>query len=340
LRATFHPFLPNGLTGDPVVWVDLIDEDHSLLVDLGDLRAMPNRKLLRVRRVVVSHTHLDHFFGFDQLLRLSMTRERELTLTGPRGFVDNVEGKLRGYTWNLIGDYPIRLRVEEIDEARIRSTVYRGTEGLRPERQPDRGFEGTIYEGPSYAIDSAVLDHGTPVLGVVLREHEHLAVNRDRLDALGLEPGAWLKALKDAVRAGRPDTDEVCAPTLEGGTRRYELGQISGELILRQAGQRIGYLSDLRPDPQNLERAVDLVRGAQLLICETAFLHRDEQLARERNHLTARRAGELAREAGVQRLAPFHVSSRYEGCEEQLLEEAAAAFGGPVVRLPAGPVAG
>ena len=42
MRATFHPFLPNGLTGDPVVWVDLIDEDHSLLVDLGDLRAMPN----------------------------------------------------------------------------------------------------------------------------------------------------------------------------------------------------------------------------------------------------------------------------------------------------------
>ena len=43
--------------------------------------------------------------------------------------------------------------------------------------------------------------------------------------------------------------------------------------------------------------------------------------------------------SGVQRLAPFHVSSRYEGCEEQLLEEAAAAFGGPVVRLPAGPAA-
>ena len=116
MRAMFHPFLPNGLTGDPVVWVDLIDEDHSLLVDLGDLRAMPNRKLLRVARVVVSHTHLDHFFGFDPLLRLCMTRERELTLTGPRGFLDNVEGKLRGYTWNLVGDYPIRLSDREGNE--------------------------------------------------------------------------------------------------------------------------------------------------------------------------------------------------------------------------------
>ena len=62
-------------------------------------------------------------------------------------------------------------------------------------------------------------------------------------------------------------------------------------------------------------------------------MHEDERLARERNHLTARQAGELARAAGVGKLAPFHFSARYEGRHEELLQEAADAFGGPVVML-------
>ena len=91
MRTVFHPFLPNGPTGDPVVWIDLLDEGSSVLLDLGDLSAIPNRKLMRVDRVVVTHTHMDHFIGFDHLLRLLLRRERELVVTGPPGFCDQVE---------------------------------------------------------------------------------------------------------------------------------------------------------------------------------------------------------------------------------------------------------
>jgi ribonuclease Z len=57
-------------------------------------------------------------------------------------------------------------------------------------------------------------------------------------------------------------------------------------------------------------------------------------LAAERSHLTAHQAGWLAREAGAKRLAPFHLSPRYKGREQEILDEAAAAFGGPVLLLP------
>jgi ribonuclease Z len=83
VRTLLHPFLPNGPAGDPVVWIDVLDEGTSLLIDMGDLRAVHHRKLLRVERAIVTHTHMDHFIGFDQLLRISLQRERELTLTGP-----------------------------------------------------------------------------------------------------------------------------------------------------------------------------------------------------------------------------------------------------------------
>ena len=69
MRTLFHPFLPNGHGGDPAVWVDVQDEGHALLLDLGDLGRLSNRRLLRVASALVSHTHMDHFVGFDHLLR-------------------------------------------------------------------------------------------------------------------------------------------------------------------------------------------------------------------------------------------------------------------------------
>ena len=70
------------------------------------------------------------------------------------------------------------------------------------------------------------------------------------------------------------------------------------------------------------------------MICEAPFLHVDEAHARERHHLTARQAGELARAAGARMLAPFHFSPRYPEREQELIDEAAAAFGGPIVQVP------
>ena len=107
------------------------------------------------------------------------------------------------------------------------------------------------------------------------------------------------------------------------------------ELIRRVPGQDIGYLTDLCGTPDNLDAACALVHDVGLLVCEAVFLDQDAGLARERNHLTARQAGELARRAGARRLAPFHFSPRYLGRENELLDEAGRAFGGEIVRLPA-----
>jgi ribonuclease Z len=267
-----------------VVWVDLLDEGHSVLLDAGDLRAIPNRKLLRVDRVVVTHTHMDHFIGFDHLLRLVLARERELVVTGPVGFIDNVQGKIDAYTWNVIESYPVRLIAEEVDGATVRSVCYCGA-GLR----------------------------------------------------MGLQPGPWLSRLKDAVRKRQPDDTPIEADGANGTTRSFGSAELAAEILFRTPGQKIAYLTDFGGSASNIERATALARDADLLICEAAFLHEDAALAAERYHLTARQSGELARAAGAQRLAPFHFSPRYGGREEELFDEAAAAFGGPILRLPPGP---
>lgn len=97
MRPIFHPDLVNGSAGDPVLFVDCMFESRALLFDLGDIQALAPKKLLRISHVFVSHAHMDHFIGFDWLLRILLGRENDLHLFGPPGFLEQVEHKLHAY---------------------------------------------------------------------------------------------------------------------------------------------------------------------------------------------------------------------------------------------------
>src|SRR5215467_15720539 len=97
--------LVNDPFADPALFVDFHFTRQALLFDLGDLSPLSARQLLRVTHAFVSHTHMDHFAGFDALLRLLLGRDKVLHLFGPPGFIDRVEHKLAAYTWNLVANY-------------------------------------------------------------------------------------------------------------------------------------------------------------------------------------------------------------------------------------------
>ena len=70
MQALFDARLVNPSFGDPGVCVDFRLERRSLLFDLGDNAPLLPRTLMRISHVFVSHTHMDHFIGFDRLLRI------------------------------------------------------------------------------------------------------------------------------------------------------------------------------------------------------------------------------------------------------------------------------
>ncbi len=329
--APFSPRLLNPPFGDPGLYVGLRHLGRAMLFDLGRLDRQPAAALLKVMHVFVSHTHMDHFIGFDHLLRIFLARELHLDLFGPPGIIANVRGKLAGYTWNLIESYPFTLTVHEVGEERIDAVHLPARTAFTPEPLPSRPFTGVLVDTPQLTVTTVHLDHRIPCLGFALAEKTRLNVRPERLAALGVPAGRWLNTLKEAVRAGAPDETPIVAEWREGGTprtRTFTLGALRDQLLVTTRGQKLAYVVDTLFNHANLEKIGTLARGADVFFCESLFLDADRDQASKRYHLTARQAGTLARAAGVARLETFHFSSRYDRDPAPLRAEAQAVFRG------------
>jgi ribonuclease Z len=336
MASSFRAFLVNDLFGDPALYVALPWERRALLFDLGEIGTLSAGRLLKITDVFISHAHLDHFVGFDHLLRVLIGRPKGLRLYGPPGFIAHVEGKVRGYTWNLVEGYSLALVVHEIHPDRIVKAGFACPEGFVRRDDPNPyAFDGVLLEEPQFRVRAAHLDHRIPCLAYALEETVHLNVDKAALEAMGLPVGPWLMDLKRAIRAGKPDDHSIRAAWSEGGQRverHLPLGPLRRSLVRASPGQKLAYVTDVVHSPENAEKIVKLAWGADVFFCEAAYPERDRQRAAARFHLTAAQAGRLAAEAKVRRLAVFHFSPKYRDCPGELLDEAMAAFGTRVLR--------
>jgi len=338
MRPDILPQLVNGPEGDPAVYANFKYERRAILFDMGDLHLMSARSLLKLTHVFVSHAHVDHFIGFDQVLRLHLGRGKNLGLYGPPGFADHVEAKLRGYSWNLVENYPhdFRISVFEVGEGALRAASFACRD--RFSRTPLAALEPlsenpVILDEPGLRVSAILLEHDIPCLAYALEEKQHINVDKVRLEALGLRVGPWIRFLKEAVMNGEPESTRirVLAAGEEGAEREMALGALREEILMVSRGQKIAYVTDAAFTDSNVEGIVRLARNADILFCEAAFSEEDRTRADERRHLTAHQAGWIARKAEVRRLVPFHFSPKYHGRVEVLYDEASRAFGREVL---------
>ncbi|HEX8186753.1 MAG TPA: ribonuclease Z, partial [Pyrinomonadaceae bacterium] len=174
--------------------------------------------------------------------------------------------------------------------------------------------EGQIFEDEEFAVTCAPLKHRLPAFGYRVDEKDrpgHFDVERARAE--GIPPGPLYGKLKRGERVTLPDGRAVegadfCGPDLKGRSVVY------------------------CTDTTYCRSAVELSRGADLLIHEATFAEADEGLAVRSTHSTASMAGRVAKEAGARRLVLTHLSPRYfpgnQTGPEELLQEARAVFPG------------
>ena len=328
MRSVFYPRLVNDPFGDPALYVRLAHRREALLFDCGELHRLAPREVLKIRAVFISHAHIDHLAGFDTLLRLLLYREGNLLLYGPAGIAAQMAGRLASYTWNLTESYPFSLTVREWRPEGGRQVTFPARGAFRPENEgPWSAPDGVLLETGHFRVRTVPLDHGGIVsLAFALEEPLHVAIHKDALERLGYAPGPWLTGFKDRLRCGEGEEAPVAVPLAAGGEKAIPLGRLAATIAHPERGMKIAYVTDVAPTAANLEKIADLAVAADLLAIEAPFAHADLDRARERNHLTARLAGELARRAGAARLLVFHHSPRYQDEPERLAEEARRAF--------------
>jgi ribonuclease Z len=311
----------NGYFEDPCLFVRIPWEKRALQFDLGDITGLSASEIYKISDAFVSHAHIDHFIGFDVLLRLILKRPEPLNIYGPADIAARVWGKLRGYTWNLIRDYPTRINVFAFDGKTVIHSAFQASNKFRREIVGETDAEnGLLLKDPAFRVNAVTLSHGIPCNAYSLTAEVNINIDKEALKRKGISVGPWLTNFKKLLREN-PDNDHPVA--IEG--KVYTVGQLL-EIVRFSKGQKISYATDIGINRKNIEMLVDFVKGSDVFYCEAYFLDEDMDRARERFHLTAKVCGMIAREAGVGRLVPMHFSPKYKDCPEHIIEEAMEEF--------------
>lgn len=189
---------------------------------------------------------------------------------------------------------------------RSRPLVVYGPPGLAPfiSAIPYRGAPYPLevrvageHRADGYRIVAAPLDHTVPCFGYCIIEDDRPGrFDVERARALGIPEGPLFGALQHGSLVTLPDARVVSPSEVLGPNR---------------PGRRIAYCTDTRP----CAAAVDLARGADVLIHESTYAEELRAEAAERGHSTARDAAQIAAAAGVRQLVLTHFSSRYRDVE-------------------------
>ncbi len=167
---------------------------------------------------------------------------------------------------------------------------------------------GTVLRREAYRIRCARASHSVEAWSYVFEESPRPgAFDRERALALGVPEGKKWSALQHGRRV------------VVGG-RTVRPSEVLGPA---REGRSVGYSGDTRPSAA-LAR---FFSGVDLLIFDSTFAARDSDKAVQRKHSTSVEAAELARRAGVGRLALTHFSARYRGVTG-LVTEASEVFPG------------
>lgn len=170
---------------------------------------------------------------------------------------------------------------------------------------------GIFFEADDFTVSAFSVTHrGPDCLGYLFETKARRPFLAEKANELGVPFGPERRDLVNGKAITLPD----------GGTVKPD-----DVLGAWQAGTKLVVVGDTGRTDDILEHC----RNADALVIESTYLSEEAEMAQQFSHLTARKAAELARDAGVKRLILTHLSRRYR--ERDVLAEAQAVFPNTVV---------
>jgi ribonuclease Z len=330
LLATISTRLVNGSTGDPLLLVDYPGRDDAILFDAGENCSLDSKTLGDLRAVFLSHHHVDHFIGFDRIVRANLDRDKALSIYGPEGTISKVYGKIKSYDYQYFPFQKVVIEVHEILPGLIRSAVLECSRKFpKPEVLEVEWSGGAIYTATDLCVEAIHVDHTTPCLSFALVQKDRIEPDPDRLASGSLGAGPWIGEAIKQLQAGASDQ-----ATLKVNGRKYPLAELRAKYFTTSRGARIVYVTDTAWTDALSANLLRLARHATRLYCDSFYAHEHVAKAVQHRHMTATQAAEFARAADVEELVLIHFASRYEGRYQSLVDEARAIFPSASAEIP------
>jgi ribonuclease Z len=314
--------LVNGSTGDPVLFIDYPGKDDAFLFDAGELGGLDYKRLADLEAVFLTHHHIDHFVGFDRIIRANLDRDKDLHIYGPTGTIPRVYNRIKSYEIQHFAFQKVRFHVHEILDGRQRLAILECAKKFpEPEIAETAWKEPIAYEHADLMVEAAPTDHTAPGLAYALVERTGYHPDTARLASGALRPGRWVTAALEKLRAGEPP-DTVLE--IDGG--RFTLGVLGEQYFARSRGSRVAYVTDTAWSDAVRPGLLRLANRAQRLYCDSYYAAAQIKEANRHRHMTATQAAEFATTARVDQLILMHFGSRYAGRYQELVDEARKIF--------------
>lgn len=263
----------------------------------------------KIKAVFVSHTHLDHFINFDQIIRHQLGLSKTIVVCGPENIAKQVQAKLLGYTWNIIDSESLVYEVREISEDTIKRYLITPPEWKINELDNLDG--GRVFEEENFYVDCVVLDHKVPSIAYRFDERDSINIDLSKTD---LKPGKWIQELKDAFTNASDSILNIY------GNEFYAKDLF--ELLKVKKGDSLGIIMDHAANHDNQERINTLFSSCNTVLIESFYKVSDKHLANEHFHSYSEKSGEVMKSAGVKNPVPIHFSRKYSDDEiEELIFE-------------------
>jgi ribonuclease Z len=314
--------LVNGSTGDPVLFIDYPGKDDAFLFDAGDNARLDAARLADLRAVFVTHHHIDHFVGFDRILRANLDRDKVLHVFGPADTIRRLHARVTSYEHPYFPFQKLVLAVHEVWPDRTRTGLLECAKHFpepRVEEAPWRGL--VIYENDDLKVEAAHADHSVPCLSFALVERTGYHADPAKLASGVLRPGRWVTEVLGLLRTG---ADAQTPLEIDGG--RFTLAALAEGYFSVSGGGRVAYITDTAWTDASRPGLLRLASRARRLYCDSYYAQAQAKRAVLHRHMTAPQAAEVAKLAKVEELVLIHFAPRYAGRYADLVEEARAIF--------------
>jgi ribonuclease Z len=183
-------------------------------------------------------------------------------------------------------------------------------------------LQNIIYKTNRLEVTYENFNHIIPSYGYSIKEINRFKIHASYLEQNNIPAGSWLGNLKRKFIShsmnGKSDFENIDFSDIikQCNEKNKDVSitkkDILTKIISKQHGDKIVFITDVRPLYSNIKKAIRLAKNANLLYLESTFQDQDKNRAIERGHLYNRVSRFIAEKSNAETFIPIHISPIYK----------------------------